>query len=53
MNTIIRFVCGLLIVYLVLTVLAGGPVAGLHLLNHWMDNVKVWVAKWDTGHPAH
>jgi hypothetical protein len=46
-SALVRLVGGLLIAYLILTVWAAGPAAGLHLLNHWFDTVKTTMSHWD------
>lgn len=52
MSAAIRLGGALLLAFLILTVWVYGPVAGLHLLNHWASNVSQWWSAHNPG-PAH
>jgi hypothetical protein len=53
MSAAIRLVGGLLVAYLILTVWAGGPAAGITLLHHWFNNAGTWLSSWNTKHTGH
>jgi hypothetical protein len=52
-SAVIRLVGALLVAYLILTVWAGGPAAGITLLHHWFNNVGGWLSEWKSSGPAH